>query len=478
MNTLALDLGTSSVRGLVLDGDAEPLPGALARRKVRLSVGDDGAGTLDAAGYLACLVECLDELAEGGHLTDVRLVAVSAQWHSVVPLDRAGDPLGPVLTWLDTRPEPPAGAAGPADPEAFHLRTGAWWHRCYWSVRLPWLRDRVGAPVARFAGLVEYALGRLLDSAPMSVSMASGTGLLDLRTLDWDAEAAELAGARPGELPELAPMDWRGRLSPEHARRWPQLAEARWAAPVGDGAASNVGSGCVDERRAAVTVGTSAAVRLVQRVPAGTPLPPLPYELWRYRVDHEHVVTGAAYSCGGNLFAWANRELRLPEGPQLEAALARIPPDGGVPANPRLGGDRPPGLAPAGTGELSGLRFTTTSVQLLAGLMNGLCRMVADDLAVLESAVGAPVDVVLGGGAVTASAWWRGAFAAALAPRQVRHRAEPEIGATGAALVALGRVAEAGRLAEADGTERDPAPASSATGSAGRPAEDRRPPAR
>ncbi|KWV32110.1 FGGY family carbohydrate kinase [Micromonospora rifamycinica] len=459
MNILALDLGTSSVRGLVLDADADPLPGALARRKVHLTVAEDGTGTLDAAAYLAGLTECLDELAAAGHLRDIRLVATCAQWHSVVPLDRAGDPLGPVLTWLDTRPAVPAGVGGPADPADFHGRTGAWWHRCYWSVRLPWLRDRT-AGVARFAGLVEYVLGQLLDSAPMSVSMASGTGLLDLRRLAWDAEAVALAGARPGELPELAPMDWRGRLRTGFARRWPQLAGAEWTAPVGDGAASNVGSGCVDPRRAAVTVGTSAAVRLVQRVPAGTALPALPGALWRYRVDHEYVVTGAAYSSGGNLFAWANRTLRLPEGSELDAALDRLAPDGVLGANPRLGGDRPPGSAPAGSGELRGLSFSTGPVDILAGLMAGLCRMVADDLAVLESGVDAPVEVVLGGGAVTASAWWRTAFAAALAPRRVRHRAEREIGATGAALVALGRVPEAERLGGTGRTEEDPSPTS------------------
>ncbi|MFC0002998.1 FGGY family carbohydrate kinase [Micromonospora siamensis] len=467
MNILALDLGTSSVRGLVLDAQANPLPGALARRKVRLDVGDDGSGTLDGPGYLACLVECLDELTAAGHLAGVELVTASAQWHSVVPLDGRGEPLGPVLTWLDTRPQPSADVAAPTDPQALHQRTGAWWHRCYWNVRLPWLRQRIDAPVARFAGLAEYVLGALLDDAPMSVSQASGTGLLDLRQLTWDAEACALAGVGDGELPELAPLDWQGRLRSTHARRWPDLARARWHAPVGDGAASNVGQGCVDPTRAAVTVGTSAAVRLIQRVPAGAVLPPLPDELWRYRVDHDHVVTGAAYSCGGNLFAWAARELRLPAGEALHAALAELPPGGGLPADPRFGGDRPPGLAPAGSGQLQGLSFGTTSVEILAGLMTGLCRMVADDLAVLESTVARPVEVVLGGGAMTASPWWRRSFAASLAPRPVRHQPNPEIGATGAALVALGRIGEAGELATIGRTE-EPPPAAPVAG-------DRRP---
>ncbi|MEU3456134.1 FGGY family carbohydrate kinase [Micromonospora sp. NPDC006766] len=452
MAILALDLGTSSVRGLVLDADAAPLPGALARRKVRPVTGEDGTGTLDGPGYLACLLECLDELAAGGHLRDVELVATSAQWHSVLPLGGDGEPLGPVLTWLDTRPEPPAGVGGPADPEAFHQRTGTWWHRCYWTVRLPWLRERAGGRIGRFVGLVEYVLGALLDEAPMSVSMASGAGLLDLHRVDWDAEACELAGVRPGELPALAPRRWYGRLRPEHARRWPQLALARWAAPVGDGAASNVGSGCVDVSRAAVTVGTSAAVRLLQAVPAGAPLPPLPERLWRYRVDHEHVVTGAAYSSGGNLFAWANRELRLPAAAELETALARATQGRRIRVNPRFGGDRPPGLAPAGCAELHGLSFGTTAVDLLAGLMISVCRLVADDLAVLEYGLEQPTEVVLGGGAMAASAWWRGAFAEMLAPRNVRYQHNPEVGATGAALVALGRVAEAARLGGIGGT--------------------------
>jgi gluconokinase len=440
MNVLALDLGTSSVRGMVFDHAARPVPGALARRAVALQVGGDdiGEGTLGADDYLAKLVECLDELSAAGHLDGVALVSASAQWHSVVALDATGRPLGRVVTWMDTRPTPPPGAPGPTDPDAFHQRTGTWWHRFYWSVRLPWLRSVTAARSARFVGLVEFAYAELLGEGPMSVSQASGTGLLDLAKLDWDAEACAIAQVRPGELPALAPAGWRGRLRDEYGRRWPALAGAAWLPALGDGAASNVGSGCVDETRAAVTVGTSAAVRLVQATTPGAALPPLPPNLWRYRVDETHIVTGAAYSAGGNLFAWAKRELQLPDHDALEAALTLVEPGRGVRADPRLGGDRPPGTAPAGSGALFGIAFGTTAIEMFAGLMDGVCAQVRPDLEAIESTVGHPVEVVLGGGAVAASPWWRRAFRETLAPRAVTDVTNPEVGCTGAALVALG----------------------------------------
>ncbi|RQW83924.1 carbohydrate kinase, partial [Micromonospora globispora] len=111
-----------------------------------------------------------------------------------------------------------------------------------------------------------------------------------------------------------------------------------------------------------------------------------------------------------------------------------------------------------------GLGFGTTAVDILAGLMTGLCRMVADDLAVLESTVEQPTEVVLGGGAVAGSVWWRQAFAAAFAPRPVWHQRNPEIGATGAALVALGRFAEAAQLGGISRTD-EPNPPNPVAGS-------------
>ncbi|MGH3488896.1 MAG: FGGY family carbohydrate kinase [Actinopolymorphaceae bacterium] len=444
---LALDLGSSGVRAIVYDDQVERVGAALARRPVEPEQDDDGRGELVPRAYLAGLVECIDELAAEGALDDVTRVAASSQWHSVLAVGSDGEPCSAVLTWLDTRaaamkPNPPA------DPVAFHERTGAWAHPLYWMTKVPFLRTLgdfggvggVGGGTG-FVGLPDYVLGVLLGEVTTSVSMASGTGLLDLAAMTWDDEALALAGLTAADVPEID--DTPRTLVDPWRSRWPALADAEWYAVVGDGAASNLGSGCATDDAVAVTVGTSAALRVVHGPGAPPPAP----TVWRYRVDTSRLVSGIAFSGGGVLHAWAVRMLGL----DPDAEPDRPPGTSSLVSVPLHAGSRPPGSAPPGSGLVSGLSLDTSADEFLAATLEGVALEAARALEVLEgsfaprSAVSLPReepadcrrDVVLGGGAVDASPWWRQAFAATFG-RPVRLASDPEVGARGAAALALG----------------------------------------
>ena len=107
----------------------------------------------------------------------------------------------------------------------------------------------------------EYVQRRLLGDAAASVSMASGTGLLDQRTNTWDEELSR------GIEDRLPPIDDapRSGLTAEWAERWPGLRDVPWFPAWGDGACSNLGSGCGTLDRAALMVGTSGALRVLRR---------------------------------------------------------------------------------------------------------------------------------------------------------------------------------------------------------------------
>lgn len=400
---LALDLGSSSVRALVLDERLETEPRRLARRPVEAVYRADGGAELDPALVVGAVVQCLDALRDAGALDGVEAVVTASQWHSLLAVGADGAPLSAALTWADTRAL--VAGPGPRDADAFHARTGCWHAPLYWTARIPWLRASLASRPARFLGLPDLVAETLLDEARTSVSMASGTGLLDLDRRDWDGEALALAGVTSAELPLLAPTRWTGRLARAWRRRWPDLAEARWWPAVGDGAASSIGSGCDGPERLSITVGTSAAVRVVHPHGAAGELSPA---LWRYLADERRVVTGIAFSGAGNLFEWATSVLRT-DARDLDGVA---PGAHGLSALPFHAGARPPLARRPQAGAIGGLRLDTTAAAMCASVLEGACLEIERGVRAVEAALPATPERVLSGGAIVASPWWQRTFAA------------------------------------------------------------------
>jgi gluconokinase len=474
---LAVDLGSSSVRAIVFEtagaGELVAVEGALAKRPRHLTSDEPGQATFDAEDYLADLVSCIDELHDRGDLEGVEEVAMDCQWHSVMAVGRDGGPVSDVVSWADTRPDRPLPGTPSDVLEELRQRTGCAFSPMYWTWRVPWLRAvSTGAQPHRFLGFSEYVGLKLLDDPSMSVSMASGTGLLATVARDWDDQALELASAGRGALAPLAKPGWRGELGSQWRRRWPALADAPWHPALGDGAAANLGVGCDRPDQAAMTVGTSAAVRSVRRGPDTSRLPT---GLWRYCVDDERTVTGAAFSSGGQLYRWA---LSLWEGGSFSApeedgtgsdplglsASVRYDVSVPVPAGsdgvlvlPWHAGTRPPAPGvPAGRGAVVGLGLGHGGAHIVSAAVEAVCFQLAGGLSDLESSAGpepapatsltgreprqvpakVPVEVVVNGGAVEGSRWWKQRLAAALA-RPVLCSSVPETTARGAAADAL-----------------------------------------
>lgn len=441
---LALDLGTSSVRALVLDGHGVALPGVLARRPTSLEIDDEGRAELGPDEVVAAIGECLDELAAKGELDQVAHVATSCAWHSVIAIDAAGRRQTGALTWADTRAAPLVPELrSRGDMDRLQAVTGARPHTLYWTVKLPWLASHLSPAPARYLGLAEYVTGALLGDESASPSMASGTGLLELATARWDSQALELAGVDERALPAVAAGGWTGRLGPEGARRWPALAETTWHPATGDGAASNVGAGCVTPDQVAINIGTSAAIRAVEPADQAGPLH---RELWRYLVDDHRVVTGAAFSGAGNLYAWLRQVTTLPDEGSVEGDLATVPPGSrGVVVMPYHAGSRPPLDLAAGSGAITGLSLATTPIEILAATLEAVCYRLAAGYEALAATLPAEPEVVASGGAIVASPWWQQTLADVLG-RPVRVVDEPEASARGAALLALALTTEPATL--------------------------------
>lgn len=449
-----LDVGSSSVRAWFYDREGDGLdPGTGASIPYRWRTGADGSmecGAEHLARLTAAAVDGAMAHARRARL-QVRGVAMAALWHSLVGLDAAGEPVTPVYAWGDQRAARVAlRLAAERDGPSLHQRTGCFLHPLYSSVKLAWLREEHPAAFAAarwWMSLPEYLEWRLLGARRCSVSLASGSGLLDVRRLDWDPEAMAIAGVAPEQLsPLVARAEPAYPLAPEVGRRWPELVGVPWFPALGDGACANVGSGAIGLERVGVTVGTTAAVRALWEPAGGVAIPP---GLWCYRLDGTRWVAGSALSNGGNGIAFVRRTMLLPTEAEWEAEVARMDPDAhGLTVLPYLVGERGANWMRESAGALVGVTAATRPAQIMRAWMEALSYRIGDIFGSLSHGLGGSGEVRASGGAIHASPVWPQMLADVL-DRPVAVSTEEEATARGAALVALEAMGELRDLRDA-----------------------------
>jgi gluconokinase len=172
-----------------------------------------------------------------------------------------------------------------------------------------------------------------------------------------------------------------------------------------------------------VTIGTSAAARVVYEAPSVDPKP----GLFSYRLDERRFCEGGALSDGGNVHAWLVQTLRDAE-PTDE-------PGHGLTFLPFLGGERALGWDAQRRGLVAGLSFATTPGEIAQAAFEGIAYRLADVL----DAIGGLDAVVATGAALLANDAWVQVLADVLG-RPVEVSGEPEGSARGAAVVALERL--------------------------------------
>lgn len=433
---LAIDIGTSSIRATIYGRALHPSR-ATSPVRYRWRVGRDGSVEAAPAAIERAVGQAIDAALNGVRM-HIDAVAIAAFWHSLIGADAQGRALTSVIPWSDTRSAAQVASLREAlDEHAIHARTGCRIHSTYWPARLRWFADqdpRTFRRVRRWLSLPAYLERRWLGRDAESRSQASATGLFLHETETWDGDLCRACGVTPDHFGAIVDLDDRGaQLSAPLARRWPQLKDARWIPCVGDGAANNLGAGCVTRGRAALMIGTSGALRQMWTTSTA---PRVPFGLWRYWLDRRRVVVGAALSNGGNFVAWMRQTLGMPGTPKDEARLARLPPDAhGLTVLPFLAGERSPDYPVETAAAIAGLRLATTRDEILrAGLEAIGYRFfeVIDDLASVS-----PVSrLVATGTALTASRVWPQILADVLG-RPLALPRDAELTSRGAAIVAF-----------------------------------------
>lgn len=420
-----MDIGSSSLRTALFNRRARRIAGSAAARHYRVDYRADGSAELDPRVLLRAARGCVRASLKVIGTQRIAAVCGSGFWHSLLGLDREGKPVTPVWTWADSRAAPDAEKLRRVLDEAkIHARTGCMLRAAYWPAKLLWMRrtnPRVFRRVRRWVSPAEWIFSELFGVNGCSASMASGTGLFNLRERNWDSELLEAVGISVEQLGEITAgaRPWRG---------------ASVFAAIGDGAASNLGSGAVGARMFAINVGTSAAVRVIEQRPQHAAIPA---GLFRHVVDEERTVLGGAVSNAGNLRQWCVRELRIGQSGRLSRTAAAQDP---LTVLPFWVKERAPNWPEQVPATIAGFTQSTPAAEILRATTCSVFYRLHDILELIETATGRAKTIIVSGGILQAPDALR-VLADSLG-RDLRGSRAPEASLRGAAVHAWTQLGE------------------------------------
>jgi gluconokinase len=410
---LGIDVGTTATKVVAATREGEVLQ--QTERGYPLRTDQPGEAVQDAEvvrdAAVDALAECVALTVHSGHR--VEGLSFSAAMHTLVGLDSTGKPVTPAFNWADTRAAEVAKRLRADETGAeLHRATGTPVHTQSVMVKLAWLSEGyedLAHNVAHWCALKDFVVSAFVDGLVTDHSMASGSGLQDMRSLRWSESALRVAGIRSEQLPVLAaPTD----TFPLAAR----LAKAVGlpeGLPVvlggGDGPLANLGVGAVRPGVAALSLGTSGALRVVRET-AGIDDR---CRTFSYALADGLWVIGGAVSNGAVVGKWAAETFGVEVSALLDEA-AKVPPGcEGLIALPYLFGERSPWWEAGLTGALIGLRKSHGRAEITRAVVEG----VAQQLALVRDAVresGAAVSAVRATGGGFRSHVWSDVIAAAL----------------------------------------------------------------
>ena len=259
---LGLDLGTSGVKAMLIDGNQKII--GSAHGDLDVSRPHSGWSEQEPSHWIRATEEAVAGLkaAHPKELAAVRGIGLSGQMHGATLLDADDKVLRPCILWNDTRSYHEA-AALDANPR-FRALTGNIVFPGFTAPKLAWVAKHepdVFAKV-RWVLLPKDYLRLWLTGEHMSeMSDSAGTSWLDTGKRKWSSELLAATNLDEKQMPTLVEgTEVAGKLRGELASKWGIGGDVVVAGGAGDNAASACGMGTVSHGAAFVSLGTSGVL--------------------------------------------------------------------------------------------------------------------------------------------------------------------------------------------------------------------------
>ena len=428
---LGLDLGTSGLKGLLID-DAQRV---LAEASAPLAVSRPAEGWSEQApaDWIGAAETVLGALSQYG-LGAVQGIGLSGQMHGATLLSASDDVLRPCILWNDTRAHLEA-AELDADPR-FRAISGNIVFPGFTAPKLVWVARHEPAVFARVAKVLlpkDYLRLWLTGEHVAEMSDAAGTSWLDCARRDWSDDLLAASGMTRAQMPRLVEgSEVSGVLRPELASRFGLSAGVVVAGGGGDNAASGIGVGVVHAGQAFVSLGTSGVLFAANE--GYRPDPASAVHTFCHALPGRWHQMGVILAATDALNWFAG--IAGSDAAHLTGALGALQAPGKTRFLPYLGGERTPLNDAAIRGAFIGLAHATDRAAATRAVLEGVTFALRDCRDAL-AATGTRINSLLAVGGGSRSDYWLAAIATALGTPVSVPVAGDFGGAYGAARLAL-----------------------------------------
>jgi gluconokinase len=304
------------------------------------------------------------------------VISFSAMMHTLIVVDKAGEPLTNCWIWADNRAGEQAELLrGTEKGKKFYHATGVPIHAMSPLCKLLWLKEHDAETFRnahKFISIKEFIFFKLFGEYVVDTAIASASGLLNLQQLSWDDDILDHIGVPREKLSTVVSVKEIFWYCPDkHPRLLNLPAKTPFVTGGSDGATANLGAGVTGKHSMVVTIGTSCAARLTTQAPETDKL----MRTFCYHSKDNYYIVGGASNNGAVVLEWLKDTL-LQSGESYQQLFNRVK---DIPAGcddllflPYILGERAPIWNAYAKGIFFGVTINHTKGHMIRSAMEGI----------------------------------------------------------------------------------------------------------
>ena len=260
---IGIDLGTSAVKLLLMDGKGEIKK--IVSKEYPLYFPNPGWSEQNPIDWYEKSMEGMKEQLEGQDRSQVAGISFGGQMHGLVILDKDDNVIRNAILWNDGRTTEETNYLNISiGKEKLSQYTANIAFTGFTAPKILWVKKNEPENFAKIEKIMlpkDYLAYRLTGVHSTDVSDASGMLLFDVKNRTWSDEMCDICGVKKKQLPAIYESYQKvGTVKKEIAEQLGISENVIVAAGAGDNAAAAVGTGTVGDGACNISLGTSGTL--------------------------------------------------------------------------------------------------------------------------------------------------------------------------------------------------------------------------